>query len=60
MKDEKQDDEEEFFHIATSAKDEEIHRINKKILELTLHDSTEKINSKQEYKFKLPQGATKT
>lgn len=42
MKDQKgdEDEQEQFFHIAASAKDEEIHRINKKMLQLTLHDSS--------------------
>ena len=55
-------DEEEKIHVAELAKDEEIHRINKKILDLSLHDSSDnynKVTSKQEYKFKLPQAATK-
>ena len=51
------------IHITELAKDEEIHRINKKILDLSLHDSNDnqnKIASKQEYKFRLPVSATKT
>jgi hypothetical protein len=47
--------EEEF--IAKSAKEDEISRINKKIIDLSLHDTEDRTGSKQEYKFKLPEGA---
>ena len=40
-------------------KDEEIHRIAKKIIELDLHDSADRTALKQEYKFKIPSNATK-
>lgn len=53
-------DEGEELRIAEFAKDEYIHRINKKIVDLSIHDSSERVSSKQEYKFKLPAGATKT
>lgn len=29
------------------------------MIDLNIHDSTERVSSKQEYKFKLPVGATK-
>lgn len=39
--------------------DNEIAKITKKILDLNLHDSEDRTGAKQEYKFKLPQGAEK-
>ena len=39
--------------------DTEISRINKKILDLSIHDSEDRTGSKQEYKFRLPEGAEK-
>jgi hypothetical protein len=44
---------------ARIAKDDEISRINKKIIDLTIHETEDKTGSKQEYKFKLPEGAEK-
>lgn len=55
----KEDEEDEYLHIAEFAKDEEIHRINKKVIDLNIHDESERATGKQEYKFKLPHGATK-
>ena len=45
--------------IAKAVKEDEISRINKKILDLSLHDSEDRVANKQEYKFKLPEGAEK-
>ena len=45
--------------IAKTVRDDQISRINKKLLDLTLHDSEDRIGNKQEYKFKLPEGAEK-
>jgi hypothetical protein len=39
--------------------DNEIAKITKKVLDLNLHDSEDRTGAKQEYKFKLPQGAEK-
>ena len=40
-------------------KDEEVHRIVKKMVDLDLHDSSDRTGLKQEYKFKIPASATK-
>lgn len=40
-------------------KDEEIHRMGKKILDLDIHDSSDRMGTRQDYKFKLPSGAEK-
>lgn len=40
-------------------KDEEIHRIVKKVIDLDLHDSSDRTGLKQQYKFKIPASATK-
>ena len=45
--------------VVKAVKDDEISRINKKIIDLSLHDSEDRTGSKQEYKFKLPEGAEK-
>ena len=39
--------EEEELHVAEFAKDEEIHRINKKIIDLHIHDESDRIATKQ-------------
>lgn len=39
--------------------DAEISKISKKILDLNLHDSEDRTANKQEYKFRLPEGAEK-
>ena len=49
---EKELDEELGFRLAKD--DAEISRINKKMIDLSLHDSEERTGIKQEYKFKLP------
>lgn len=45
------------FKIAKD--DSEISKINRKMLDLNLHDSEDRTAAKQEYKFKLPHGAEK-
>jgi|JI10StandDraft_1071094.scaffolds.fasta_scaffold2594957_2 hypothetical protein len=45
------------FKIAKD--DSEISKISRKILDLSLHDSEDRTAAKQEYKFKLPEGAEK-
>ena len=39
------------------AKDEEVSRINKRVLDLTIHDAQDRTSRKQEYRFRLPEGA---
>ena len=53
------EDEGEHHFKIEMVKDEEIHRIAKKIIELDLHDSADRTALKQEYKFKIPSNATK-
>ena len=53
------EDEGEHHFKIEMVKDEEIHRIAKKIIELDLHDSVDRTALKQEYKFKIPSNATK-
>jgi hypothetical protein len=50
-------EQEEINYQFTSIKDEDILRINKKKIDLNIHDITDRTSHKQEYKFKLPEGA---
>ena len=51
--------EEEEQPVFRAVRDDEITRINKKILDLHIFDVEDRTASKQEYKFKLPPGAEK-
>ena len=52
----REEDEQPVFR---AVRDDEITRINKKILDLHIFDVEDRTASKQEYKFKLPPGAEK-
>lgn len=54
-----EDVEEEPIHFRLAKDDAEISRINKKIIDLNLHDSEDRTGTRQEYKFRLPEGAEK-
>ncbi len=41
----------------SAAKEEDILRIPKKKIDLTIHDITDYVSKKQQFKFKLPDGA---
>ncbi len=52
-------EEEDEQPVFRAVRDDEIARINKKVIDLNTFDVEDRTANKQEYKFKLPQGAEK-